>query len=468
MSLLSFSWQPTRIALRNLILMTMLIVLSALATHATASQLQAGPMVGATAMRQVKVWVQATGKGQAQLEYWEMGAAKVTPVRLKSAMVPLNEETDFIAQFTVGLLEPGRTYGYRVMINGKEQKVPQQLVFKTQALWQWRTEPPEWKLAFGSCVFNNDATVDRPGRPYGGAVEVFDQIAKQKPDVMLWMGDYLYHRESDEDSEMGLAYRWRFDRRIAAIQPLLRTGSHLAIWDDHEYGPNDSNSSYRFKGESLKLFKRYWANATYGLPETPGIFGNHRFNDAEIFMLDNRYHRDNDKLQTKDKTKLGAEQLRWLKNALLASYAPVKLIAVGGQTTNEVNRFEGWHNFPEERADFLKFLVDHKINGVILLSGDRHFTELLKTDRPGSYPLYELTCSPISSGAVSSLDAAERSNKALVEGTLVNQRNFCTLDFSGSKAERKITMRSFSNTGEQLWERELKLSELQTPTAAKP
>jgi alkaline phosphatase D len=62
----------------------------------------------------------------------------------------------------------------------------------------------------------------------------------------------------------------------------------------------------------------------------------------------------------------------------------------------------------------------------------------------------------------------ERAYKKVVDGTFVAQRNFCTLDFSGTRADRKITMRSFSNTGEKLWERELKLSELQTPPAAKP
>jgi alkaline phosphatase D len=432
----------------------------------TVPQLVSGPMVGATAMRQAKVWMQASAAGTAQIEYWELAADGKKPDRRavrKSAQVKLGSATDFVAHFTLGLLEPGRTYGYRVLINGREQKVPQTLAFKSQAFWQWRTDPPDWKLAFGSCVFNNDANYDRPGRAYGGTVSVFQQIANQRPDLMLWAGDYLYFREADEDSEMGLAHRWRFDRRVPEMQALLRTGSHLAIWDDHEFGPNDANSSYRFKGESLKLFQRYWANASYGLPETPGIFGNHRFNDADIFMLDNRYHRDHDKLQTKEKTKLGQAQMRWLKNALLASVSPIKIIAVGGQITNEVNRFEGWHNFPDERADFLKFLVDHKINGVVFLSGDRHFTELLKTERAGTYPLYEFTCSPISAGNVSNLDAAERENKALVEGTLVNQRNFCTLDFSGPRAARKITMRSFSNSGEKLWERDIALSELQTP-----
>ena len=324
-------------------------------------------------------------------------------------------------------------------------------------------------MAFGSCVFGNETKYDRPGRPYGGAPEdkrVFASMASQAPDLTLWGGDYLYFREVDEDSELGLRYRWRYDRSIAEQQGLLRTGSHVSIWDDHEFGPNDSNSSYRLKGEALALFKRYWANPSYGLPEVPGTFATYRFNDAELFMLDDRYHRDSDKLQVKDKTKLGAAQLRWLKNALLMSVSPVKLIVTGSQVTNEVNRFEGWHNFPEERADILKFLVDHKINGVVFLTGDRHFTELLKTDRVGSYPLYELTCSPLLSGVSSGLDA-ERANKQVVDGTFVAQRNFCTLDFGGSKAERKITMRSFSNTGEKLWERELKLSELQTPADTK-
>jgi alkaline phosphatase D len=427
-------------------------------------------MVGATAMRQVKIWVQATGKGDAQIEYWETGTAKMTPVRQKTAAVPLVEDTDFVAQFTVGLLEPGRTYGYRVMINGKEQKVPQTLTFKTQALWQWRTDAPDWKMAFGSCAFVNDARYDRLGRPYGGAPEdkrIYASMAREAPDLTVWGGDYLYYREVDEDSELGLRYRWRYDRSTTEQQVLLRTGSHVSIWDDHEYGPNNGNSSYRLKAEALALFKRYWANPSYGLPELPGTFTTYRFNDAELFMLDNRYYRDDDELQAKDKTKLGAAQLRWLKNALLMSVSPVKLIVAGSQVTNDASTYDGWHNFPEERADILKFLVDHKVNGVIFLTGDRHFTELLKTERSGTYPLYELTCSPLLSG-IASVVERERGYKKVVEGTFVAQRNFCTLDFSGSKAERKITMRSFSNAGEKLWERELKLSELQTPTAGKP
>jgi alkaline phosphatase D len=280
--------------------------------------------------------------------------------------------------------------------------------------------------------------------------------------MMLWGGDYLYLREADWDSESGIRHRWKHDRGIPEVQGLLRTGHHFAIWDDHEFGPNDSNSSYPLKGESLKFFKRYFANPGYGLPEAPGVFGNFTFNDAELFLTDNRYYRDSDKLIDTGKTMLGAVQLRWLKNALLASVSPVKIIVVGSQVTNVLNTMEGWDKFPGERADILKFLVDQKIDGVVILSGDRHFTEMLKTERPGSYPLYELTCSSLTSGGPTSLEA-EKGNRQIVADTFVAERNFCTIDFSGSGKERKLMIRSFSTEGRQLWEKEIALSTLQSP-----
>ncbi|MEO8104334.1 MAG: alkaline phosphatase D family protein, partial [Betaproteobacteria bacterium] len=247
------------------------------------------------------------------------------------------------------------------------------------------------------------------------------------------------------------------------VQGLLRTGHHFAIWDDHEFALNDANSSYVLKGESLKLFKRYFANATYGLPEAPGTFGNFLFNDAEFFLTDNRYYRDSDRLIADDKTMLGAAQLRWLKNALLASVSPVKFIVVGSQVMNSYNTFyEGWDKFPKERADILKFLVEHKINGVVILSGDRHFTELLKNERPGAYPLYELTCSSLTAGSSSHMED-EYKNPAIVPGTYNPNRNFCTIDFTGPQTARKLVLRSFSAEGVRVWEKEIALGELQMP-----
>ena len=427
-----------------------------------AAELRAGPMAGASYMRGAKLWLQASGPAKAVIEYWDVQQPKKI---LATPPLPLKADEDFVGHVTIGALEPGRTYGYRVKLDGKLQDVKQSLTFRTQTLWQWRTDAPDWKLALGSCAYTNEPVYDRPGRAYGGpqnATQIYDSIARQKADMMLWLGDYLYYREVDFDSEWGMRYRWRHDRGIPEVQSLLRTGHHFAIWDDHEFGANDSNSSFRLKGEALALFKRYFANPTYGLPETPGVFGNFIFNDAEFFMLDGRYHRDHDELKADDKSMLGAAQLRWLKNSLLASRAPIKFIVSGSQITNEISTYEGWHHFPRERSDILKFLIDHDINGVVILSGDRHFTEILKTERAGTYPLYELTCSPLTSGTASDL-GKEKDNPQLIAGTFTPQRNFCTIDFNGPRASRKLTVRSFNTEGALLWERELRLSELQSP-----
>src|SRR5205814_10050326 len=111
------------------------------------------------------------------------------------------------------------------------------------------------------------------GKPYGGSYSIFAKMAAQKADLMLWLGDNVYLRENEYTSAEGMRYRYRSDRAQADLQPLLRTGQHAAIWDDHDFGPDDSNSSFVFKDESLALFKRYWANGSYGLLETPGVFG---------------------------------------------------------------------------------------------------------------------------------------------------------------------------------------------------
>ena len=140
----------------------------------------------------------------------------------------------------------------------------------------------------------------------------------------------------------------------------------------------------------------------------------------------------------------------------------MKFIVVGSQVTNTYNTlYEGWDKFPKERADILKFLVEQKIDGVMILSGDRHFTELLKNERPGAYPLYELTCSSLTAGSTSHMED-EYKNPAIVPGTFNPNRNFCTIDFTGPQQARKLVLRSVSTGGEKLWEKEIALSELQS------
>ncbi|MFQ5739432.1 MAG: iron-containing alcohol dehydrogenase, partial [Acidobacteriota bacterium] len=63
-----------------------------------------------------------------------------------------------------------------------------------------------------------------------------------------------------------LAEEYRRQREVPRLQPLLRSRPQLAIWDDHDYGLNDSDRTNPVKKEALRVFQQYWANPAYGLP----------------------------------------------------------------------------------------------------------------------------------------------------------------------------------------------------------
>ncbi len=424
------------------------------------SGLRAGPMAGANGMRSTHLWLQTEQPGRVDVLYRKQG---VVEAEWRKISQRTRAAEDNVAQFVIDNLEPGTVYEYRVVIDGQAVKLEQPLRFHTQKLWQFREDPPEFTLMTGSCSYFNETAYDRPGRPYGKSPAIFDVMAKRNPELMLWLGDNVYFREVDYLAKADMHLRYWHDRALPSLQKFLRTGHHLAIWDDHDYGPNDSNKSWVHKAHALELFQRYWANDSYGLPGVPGVFGQFSYNDVDLFLLDDRYYRDGDKgPETREKRLFGQAQMDWLKNALLASRAPFKIIAGGGQFLNLNNPYEGWNHFPFERQEFLDWLARSQVEGVLFLSGDRHHTELLRMPRKGAYPLYELTCSPLTSG--SHRVKPEKRSPPLVEGTkVINTQNFCELHFSGPRKKRQMEIRVFDASGAPLMQHVISATELRNP-----
>ena len=367
-------------------------------------------------------------------------------------------EDDFALHVRLTGLEPGTRYRYQVLVDGRPAGEPG--TFATQPLWQYRTEPPELAIAFGSCAYLNDR-FSRPGPPWGGDYGIFDVIAARAPDLMLWLGDNVYFREPEWTSSEAMSARYRAYRAMPELRKLARASSHLAIWDDHDFGPNDSDGSFTLKGAALETFKRYWANPSYGLPGVPGVFGMATLGDVDFFLLDNRFHRyPNRYPPVPEKAMFGAAQLKWLKQALVASRATFKVIAAGGQLWNRANRYEAFFNYPAEQKALADWLLEQKIPGVLFLSGDRHLGGLWRIERPGAYPLYEFTSSPLTAGAFTNPPQEERDNPQLVPGTLVTQRNFGMLRVSGPRADRAVTLEAYASDGRLLWQRRIAAAEL--------
>jgi alkaline phosphatase D len=416
--------------------------------------LRAGPMPGYSALRSVRIWLQASRPAVVALEYWPKG--RRTEAR-RTGREAVDGATDYVAQFDVDDLEPGSIYEYRVWVDDATVEASPPWHFHTQALWQWRSDPPPFKVAAGSCTYFNEPAYDRPGKSYGAGEGIFDAIAAQEPDFMLWLGDNLYFREVDYASAGGMAYRYRRDRAAAPLQRLLHGTHHYAIWDDHDYGADDADSSFIFKWQSLALFRRYWANPSYGLPGVAGNFTRLGYQDVDFYLLDDRWYRNNERAPaTPAKAMLGDSQMAWLRDALLGSHATFKVIVDGSRMLS--GQGESWTHYPAERQAFLDWLGVAGIDGVLFLSGGSHVSALVKLPRPGSYPLYELTCSPLT--AEPAATRGQQDDPLLVPGTLVAERNFCTLEVSGPAQARQLDLKVHDNSGGVLWQHRLSAAAL--------
>src|SRR5690554_3996067 len=438
----------------RIIIFTLLITIN---LHTTAAQLTAGPMLGHVALRAANIWVQAPEAGQLTVKYWS--TADNAHKQQQSAVV--NNKYGHSHIFKLNNLEPGTHYSYQLYFNDQPINNESTYHFTTQTLWQWRSDPPDFEIITGSCNFENEAIYDRAGRPYGGQHEIFDQIASEEADMMLWLGDNWYYREVDFDAEQSLLYRVLRHKKYPHLQPIFQKFPNYAIWDDHDYGPDNSTGSFIFKQQALNIFKHFWANPSYGMPDNPGIYTKVGFNDVDFFLLDNRYHRAHENQQDgPDKPYYGEKQLNWLKNELLMSKSPFKFIVGGGQMLNDFHAFEGWDKYRYERDAFLDWLQQHKIPGVIFLSGDKHHTELLKAERDQAYPSYELTCSPFTAGThVQALDEISK-NPRLVENTLVGERNYCKISFTGPRTDRSLEIKVLGVDGQEYWRKQIKSSVL--------
>ena len=426
------------------------------------SRIISGPMLGPVELRDAKVWLEVSPEVKtAALEYNMKGDAKKKMVVYKGI---LGNEFNPI-YFTVGGLEFNTTYQYKIWLNGKATTSTGE--FTTKDLWQWRKPAPDFSFLTGSCSYFNQPVYDRPGTPYGKDSSIFETMAKEKAAFMLWLGDAWYTREVDYFSEWGLWYRASHDRATPITQNFLKSMPQFAMWDDHDYGPNDIGKNYILKDKSRQVFNSYFCNPSAG-ENGQGTYTMTSWGDADIFMTDDRWWRSADK--TKDsvngkpnpeKRMLGAQQMEWLKNSLLYSTATFKIIAVGSQVLNPVSPYDKLKDFPVEYDELMSFLKQYKINGVIFLTGDRHHSEIIKVERPGTYPLVDITVSPLTSGT-HSFGGPEKNNPYRLLG-IDEKQNYAKFSFSGKRNERKLTVDFFGVKGDALGTWSISEKDLKTP-----
>jgi alkaline phosphatase D len=408
-------------------------------SYAQHNLIKSGPMLGPVAMREAIIWVQTLDAANVRVScrLTEKDAPWVV-----TQEVMTKADNAYIAHITLSMLEPGKSYEYEILVNGLKQKFDYPLQFRTQPLWQFRSDPPDFSFVTGSCFYVNDEAYDRPGKPYGGEYHILKHIQNEKADFMVWLGDNTYLREADFDSKSGIWYRQTHTRALPELQPVLAAMPHYAIWDDHDYGPNDSDWTYGLKNHTKAAFHAFWPNNAYGAGHTAGVTSSFVWGDCQFFMLDNRWYRSVDREYG---TILGDQQKYWLMEALKSSPATYKFICVGGQFLSDAKVYENFANYAQEREEIIQFLDENNIKGVIFLTGDRHHSELTKLKTEKGNVFYDITSSALTSGTGMHNEA----NTLRVPDSMIGVRNYAVISVSGKRKERKVELK-FKNSGGQI------------------
>ncbi len=419
-----------------------------------AAELLAGPMVGHTTQTSARIWVETDAPADIRIDYWQEPRLIYDPI----VREPIQRGTAFggtaldfphTGMVELADLKPGWLIHYNVLIDGKLQRALSTQIFSLFPPEVIDLQEPDdltdFSVGFASCNF--PARI--PIQP------IWAQVVRRRPVAFVFLGDnnYLPNKPENldidgDDLQFVISDTHRTLKNIAGVRELMASTSSYGIWDDHDYGPGDSDRTFPGKEISLDIFRRYWANPAPDISDPPGVFHSFRIADAEFFLLDNRYNRDPNKAENRS-TMLGGVQLEWLKESLKKSNATFKIIGGGGTLAVDVGK-ETWNRFGTERDDFLKWMFAEKIEGVLFIAGDWHVGVLNRLHRPqDAYPLYELLSSNIAVKNIprDTVEIAEGPSNHQWVSPFVIDYNFGLLRFGGIRGNRTVTMQIIDENG---------------------
>lgn len=417
-----------------------LIVATALAVAAHAApKLMQGPMLGHVDQSSARIWARVAGEAEFSIRYSSspnFSEAKVTPA------IKATAENDFCVEASLEGLEAGSFYYYQVLIDGQALEATNE-----QEHHPLLTAPPsemevQFTIAFGAGA---KAEID-------GMQAIWLQVQNARPHTFFWLGD----NESAEGLPPSFqAEQYRKQRNVPFLQPILRSIPQLATWDG-----NDPDG-----GKSFEIFRRYWANPSYGTDENPGSYFKYNYGGVDFFVLDTYSFRNS----RENATLLGREQLDWLKDELAQSETPFKVLLSSSSWTDIKAKSDAtWTAFPKERSELFSYIKERSIPGVVLLSGDNDQAEVkaIPMSDIGGYDLYELVSSPLAKEPVATFDEQSPSTIHIHEPYAASM-NFGLLSFDMSAADPSLSFEIINVFGESVFPAlEISASELTNGTVS--
>ncbi|MCE3010751.1 MAG: alkaline phosphatase family protein [Proteobacteria bacterium] len=261
-----------------------------------------------------------------------------------------------------------------------------------------QTEAILTRVALGSCSTQK------------AELPILKKIMGVQPQLYVAMGDNVY-ASRPEDKPISAAYKKQEQRpefnQFRAVVPMIAT------WDDHDFGQNDGGASNPEKQEARNEFLKFFPYSQALIPQDrDGVYHSMIFGPkgkmVQFIMLDTRWNRSDlekpkeqkhkfhiyEPSQDKTKTVLGETQWKWLE-AELKKPAQVRFLVSSIQVLPQEHGFEKWENFPHERQRLLNLIEKLKVKNLVIVSGDRHFSEFSQIKQINGRSLLEMTASAI-------------------------------------------------------------------------
>ena len=345
------------------------------------SALVHGPLVGNVTDTSASFWVRTAI--ECDLEVVVTAADE----ELRSKNVRSKSADDFTAVISIDGLKPDTEYAYSIIQNGQGVDV------RNNTNQKFRTFPESGTPSKFSIAFGGGAGYVPENERMWDTIESFD------PSAILLLGDNVYIDDPESVAMQQYTYQRRQSRpewrKLTARAPVF------TIWDDHDFSTDDSwggadiEIPFWKKDWVFPIFRQNWANPGYGGgDEQPGCWYSFQIGDVDFIMLDCRYYRTSPKVED-GKSMLGPVQKAWLKQQLLEAKGTFKVLcsSVPWDFRTKGGSLDTWNGYRAEHEEILGFLDQHKIEGVVLMSADRHRSDCWKLARPDGYDLYEFNSS---------------------------------------------------------------------------
>ena len=229
--------------------------------------------------------------------------------------------------------------------------------------------------------------------------QTWPALLQEKPEVVFIIGDaaYINHGDKTPESFWNMHVQSRIRISYYYAPRLIPT---MLMWDDHDFGHNDGDSSFAMKNTSLKIWDAFFGSKSIvGVYDNgPGTNGVFTAFGQNFFLLDDRTFLNKGQ---KNQSLWGAEGDEFL-------FARLESTALPSFLMNGVQYFGGYllgsESFEKEHRVAFKNILGRlsKIESpVVFVSGDVHFSEVMKIEKEIlGYETLEITSSSMHSSIV--------------------------------------------------------------------